>query len=446
MSSEGVEQKMHVLMLTLGTRGDVQPFVALGIALQAAGHDVTVCAPTTFEEFVTTHGLGYQFMNDEIVQMIDTDVGRAAIEDSDSIIGWLKTARDLMGQVKPMMRRMFDECWAAADATIPDVIVYHPKAIAGYHIAERLQIPGMLAAPLPIGVPTTEYPAVILPNLPLGGWYNKLTHHLVDWLTGLQYGGLINDWRRDSLGLPARSRFAGELKRSDGRPVPVLHAYSRHVLPPPPDWPDSAHVTGYWFLDRVDTWEPPADLVDFLAAGPPPVYVGFGSIAGRDPAGITRSVINALDQSDRRGIIATGWGGLQTEDLPDGIFSLDEAPHDWLFPRMAAVVHHGGAGTTAAGLRAGVPTVICPFFGDQPFWGRRVAELGVGAQPIPQKQLTADNLAEAIRYVTTDKQVRRRATELGVKIRAERGVQTAIDIIKNYVGAMSQPTLQPAKV
>lgn len=173
----------------------------------------------------------------------------------------------------------------------------------------------------------------------------------------------------------------------------------------------------------------------FLESGPPAVYVGFGSIAGSDPAATTKVVLNALELSEQRGVLATGCGGLAADTLPETVFKLESAPHDLLFPRMAAVVHHGGAGTTAAGLRAGKPSVICPFFGDQPFWGKRVHDLGVGPAPLPQKKLTADALAAAIGRAATDNGIRQKAQVLGQKLQAEDGAGVAVQVIQEKVGA-----------
>ena len=189
-------------------------------------------------------------------------------------------------------------------------------------------------------------------------------------------------------------------------------------------------ATGYWFLSPPEGWQPLNALQAFLDDGPPPVYIGFGSMAGRDPARKTQPAVEALQRAGQRGITATGWGGLRAEDLPPSILKIQAAPHDWLFPRVAAVVHHDGAGTTAAGLRAGKPTVICPFFGDQPFWGRRVVDLGVGAEPISQKKLSADNLVAAIDQVTSNGQIQQRAAALGDKIRVEDGVARAVDFLE----------------
>ncbi|MBZ0254489.1 glycosyltransferase, partial [bacterium] len=219
-----------------------------------------------------------------------------------------------------------------------------------------------------------------------------------------------------------------------GERIPVVYGYSEHVTPRPAEWPDDVKVTGFWFLDRLDDWRPPDDLQAFLDAGEPPVYVGFGSIAGRKPKRTAQVVVEALQRANVRGIIASGWGGLDASQLPDTIFKIEQAPHDWLFPRMAAVVHHGGVGTTSAGLRAGRPTVVCPFFGDQPYWGSRVHALGVGPKPIPQKKLTPDNLAAAIREAATNPDMRRNAEALGEKIRAEDGVKTAVEFIEGWMG------------
>jgi sterol 3beta-glucosyltransferase len=296
-------------------------------------------------------------------------------------------------------------------------------------IAEKLDVPVMLAMPVPMIVPTTESPTIGLPDLKVGGWYNKATYQLIQ-MGYRTYAGMVDEFRQDVLGLDKSPKSAGLLYMANHQPVPVLHAYSEHVVPRPHDWPDQAHVTGYWFLDRLTQWEPSAELQAFLEAGEPPVYVGFGSMAGRNPQGLTHIVIEALQQAQVRGLIATGWGGLDVNSLPDTIFKLDQAPHDWLFPRVAAVVHHGGAGTTAAGLRAGRPTIICPFFGDQPFWGRRVQALGVGSKPIPQKNLTVDKLAAAIREVTISESIQQNAAVLGEKVRQEDGIANAVSIIE----------------
>jgi sterol 3beta-glucosyltransferase len=198
------------------------------------------------------------------------------------------------------------------------------------------------------------------------------------------------------------------------------------VVPVPSDWDTNSIVTGYWFLDAPSAWQPTPELTAFMEHGPAPIYVGFGSMAFNDAARQTAIVLEALRLIDQRAVIATGWGGLKSVDVPPAVFVIDAVPHDWLFPQVSAVVHHGGAGTTGAGLRAGKPTAICPFVGDQSFWGWRVAALGAGPQPISQWRLTAARLAEAIRSAVNDEHIRQRAASLGTTIRSEDGVGRAL--------------------
>ncbi|MCB8985671.1 MAG: glycosyltransferase family 1 protein [Ardenticatenaceae bacterium] len=426
---------MRIFMLTIGTRGDVQPFVALGEAYVQRGHEVTLCTSQSFAPMITERGLSYAYIDDSILQFMGSESGGMAVERGGGLLTWMRSALELSRQIRPHFRQMLDEAWQAAVAAQPDMILYHPKALGGFDIAQKLGIPGFLVLLQPIYLATAEFPMMLFPDWPLGSWYNRVTYRVTPLLQAAQMG-IVNAWRRQTLGLPKRSLFRGELRRLDnGRPVPVLHAYSRHVIPQPPDWPDTAVTTGYWFLDQHSSWTPPDDLRRFLQIGPPPVYIGFGSIAGKNPHETAQRVIDALVVSGERGLIATGWGGLETNRLPDNIFQIDVVPHDWLFKHISAVVHHGGAGTTAAGLRAGKPSILCPFFGDQPLWARRITALGVGPEPVPQKELTAANLATAIRTATNDLLMRQRAAKLGEAIRAEKGTEQAIAFIARHLAA-----------
>jgi UDP:flavonoid glycosyltransferase YjiC (YdhE family) len=235
------------------------------------------------------------------------------------------------------------------------------------------------------------------------------------------------------LGLPP-APFWGPFNADCLQHNPILYGYSPSVIPKPSDWDEDTHVTGYWFLDPADDWTPPAALMEFLQAGPPPIYVGFGSMSSRKPEQTADLILEALAQAKQRGIILPGWGGLRKANLPDTVFMVDSIPFAWLFLRVAAVVHHGGAGTTAAGLRAGVPSIVIPFFGDQFFWGQRVAELGVGPEPIPRKKLTVERLAQAIQEALTDQTMRQRAANLGSKIEAEDGIARAVAVVRHNMG------------
>ena len=428
---------MKVLIVTLGSRGDVQPYVALGQGLKAAGHDVTVCTSTLFQAFITEQGLNYGHMNNQLMQLMDSDAGRDAMENTNNLWGTIRTNIKLFSQVKSMYRQTLQDIWQTTQSVAPDLLILASKAaFMAEAIADKQEIPLVIALPFPQFVPTAQSPAMGFPDWPLGRWYNRFTYWIVHTAIGL-YGGIPNEFRRKVLQLPPKPKGMDLLHRADGSPIPVLHGYSQYVVPRPTDWPDSVHVNGYWFLDQHDSWQPPDDLKAFLEAGAPPIYIGFGSISGSQPQRLAKVVIDALQTTHQRGILATGWGGLQTGDLPKTVFQLDQAPHDWLFPKVSAVIHHGGAGTTAAGLRAGRPTLICPFFGDQPFWGKQIYTLGVGPKPIPQKQLTTSKLAKAMHDLVSNQTMRHNAETLGEKIRTEEGVGNAIAILETLFS--SQP-------
>lgn len=420
---------MKIFLSTMGTRGDIQPFIALGQGLQAAGHTVALCTAEGYRPFVEEHGVSYAFMDNEFLAIIQSQTGQAAIESKRGVL-------EIYRKIGPIIRRSLEDEWRAVQAFQPDVLVYHPKMLGSYHIAEKLGIPSWLSLALPFQTPTRAFPNPMFTGVKLGlslgrslsGWFNQFSYRLMD-LAGLMYAGVTNDFRVKTLGLPAKGRLARSMIKTNGEPVPVLYAYSPHLVPRPDDFPPEVHVTGFWFLNHTADWQPSPELLAFLEAGPPPVYVGFGSMSGSTGAERGRLVVEALQKTSQRGVLASGWGGLQTGNLPENVFLIDAAPHDWLFPRMAAVVHHGGSGTTAAGLRAGKPTVICPFIADQPFWGQVVHERGVGPQPIAQKKLTVDQLAAAITTAVNDRAMQQRAAELGVQIRAEDGVACAVAII-----------------
>jgi UDP:flavonoid glycosyltransferase YjiC (YdhE family) len=356
---------------------------------------------------------------------MDTPAGKAALSGRNTLTWTLQLVRE----VRPMMRRLLYAQWAAAQGA--DAIIYHPKALGSVHIAERLGIPAFLAFTLPGMTPTRAFPSPMLPFADLGA-FNRLSHELFLRYANALFRTPVNRWRKEVLGLPP-SRRDDYLR---GIPVPRLYGFSPIVVPKPADWDANSQVTGYWFLDDAG-WVMPPSLRGFLEAGPPPVYVGFGSIPSMDPVRTTTMIVDALAVVGQRGILASGWGGLAAAPLAEHVYVLDAAPHDRLFPHVAAVVHHGGAGTTAAGLRAGRPTVICPFFGDQPFWGWRIAELGVGPAPIAFKYLTVEKLAKAIRRAVTDPEMHRRAAELGSRIREENGVGRAVELITG--GLVQQP-------
>jgi UDP:flavonoid glycosyltransferase YjiC (YdhE family) len=293
-------------------------------------------------------------------------------------------------------------------------------------VAEKMQIPHMLAILQP-NDRTSQFPQVFVSARSFGSTLNQLSYpgiSLALWSLGRSS---VNKWRQQRLSLPPlKWSYFSDMFTS---PIPRLYGFSTSVIPKPKDWSKQAIVTGYWFLEQAADWHPPDDLVDFLESGPPPISIGFGSMVANDMEKIAEICIQALIRAKHRGILLTGWSEFHKQRLPECVLTTESVPHEWLFPRMAAVVHHGGAGTTSASLRSGVPTIIVPFLLDQPFWGKRVYDLGVGPKPIPRCKLTIERLADAMTEAVTSSEIRQRAVELGRKIRAEDGIANAIEVI-----------------
>ena len=411
---------MNVAILTLGTLGDVQPYVALGAGLKAAGHEVTLVTGRGFEAMVSGRGLRYVPLNVDLlparVRAVEGGQGRAPVPERRLARGARADARNAQG----LDGRVGGGGFAGRGRHR-----YHPKAMGGYHVAEALGVPGFLALPVPALSPTGAFPVPVLPLPNLGAALNRLSYGTFFRSLTLPYRPMVNQWRERTLGLTALPLRASELELR-GEPIVRLYPCSPTVVPVPADWDGSSAMTGNWFLDQGKDWRPPDELAAFLRDGPPPVYVGFGT-AAPDPEGSRASAFAALRRLGLRGVLATGRHGMADPE----IIEIEGAPHDWLFPRMAAVAHHGGAGTTAEGLRAGRPTAVFPSnFGDQLFWGRRVRALGMGPEPVPQKRLTIERLTAAIRAVTEDEGARRRAEELGERVRGEDGVARAVELIE----------------
>lgn len=418
---------MRIAIETLGTRGDVQPYIALALGLMGRGHEAQLAAPVQFEAMIRGRGVAFAALPGEFLALIDTPEGKAAIAGGHAFSAGLK----LLKHARPLMRRLLEAEWAAVKAFEPDLIIHHPKSIAAPHIAEALSCLRILASPLPGFTPTSAFPSPMLPFASLGP-LNRASHALAIRGADFLFGKQIRAWRESSLGLQGRfSRGRG----STG----ALYAYSPHVLPVPSDWDHDVLVSGYWFLDS-EAWRPSDALAAFLDAGAPPVYVGFGSMPGLDPQRMAAIVVEALLKTGTRGLFATGGGALEPHSIGADVHVIADAPHDRLFPRVGAAVHHGGAGSTASSLRAGKPTAICPFFGDQPFWGRRVAQLGVGPHALDRRTLSAESLAAAIAAMD-DGAMRRRADALGAMIRQEDGVAAAVEFIERKMTERRQRRL-----
>jgi sterol 3beta-glucosyltransferase len=407
---------MRIAIHTLGTRGDVQPYIALARGLKTRGHEVQLAAPIQFSGLVAEHGVRFRGLPAEFLALLNTAEGKAAVAGGKGFSAGLK----LLKEVRPLMRNLLDAEWQMANDFSPDLIVYHPKSIAAPHIAGSLGVPHVLASPVPGLTPTSAFPSPLLPFSSLGP-FNRVSHLPAVHAAELLFARELKAWRQSTPVLDDR------MKR---KPLSgTLYAYSPAVLPKPNDWGPDVLVTGYWFLDEPG-WQADPALRAFLDAGPPPVYFGFGSMPGIEPEKLTGMILDALEKTGKRGLLAVGSGAMSLGKMSDRAFFLKSAPHDVLLPRISAAVHHGGAGTTAASLRAGLPTQIIPFFGDQPFWGRRVASLGAGPAPLDRKTLNAGRLAQSL-IAMDDPTMRSRAKALGAAIQMDLGIEAAIDFLES---------------
>jgi sterol 3beta-glucosyltransferase len=410
------------VILGAGSRGDLQPCLALGRGLADRGDAVRLIAVDRYKSLVDAVGLAPAMLSLDPAEIIASEAGRAWLDGGRNPVKFL---RNFARIARPLAEQVLQEVAAACAGA--DLIVAPTIGFLGEHMAERLGVPSALIHIQP-SHPTGAFPHPFAPRARLlGPAGNRWSFHAVEQIAWQLLRPFINRWRSDSLGLrPLPLRGPAHRVRRARRPV--LCSFSPLVVPRPPDWPAYVHVTGNWFLDIDEGWTPPAALTGLLAAGEPLVYVGFGSMVPREPARTDAIVRAALRMAGVRGVVL---GDPATSD--DNVVAMDSVPHSWLFPRMSAVVHHGGAGTTAAGLRAGVPGIVCPFFGDQSFWGERIAALGAGPAPIPIARLTAPGLATAIKAVVgsgaSARAVRQRSADLGAGIRAEDGVTRACEVL-----------------
>ncbi len=420
---------MKITIIAFGSRGDVQPAIAMGVGLQQAGHKVKLASYAPFQQQAIDYGLDFKVARGDILSFMDKpDVQELMASGRSNPLKLIRNIRTFLKQ--DLLLTVQDVMEACRDADA--LITFSAAFYAGVSIAEQTGQP-LLVANLQPMVPTRTYSNALMPPPKFdNGHVNLFSHHITIQLIWQMLRPILNEARQEIQGLPPWPA-RGFWDESSWQAQPILHGYSQHVLPQPPDWPANVHVTGYWFLEHQAQWQPNPDLAQFLADGPAPVYIGFGSMKNRDPQETAALAIRALDMAGQRGVLLSGWGGLEQADLPHNIFMVDSIPHDWLFPRMSAVVHHGGAGTTAAGLRAGIPSILIPYIADQPYWGHHIHRLGVGPKPIRRSKLDAPSLAAAIRTAVTSQKMQDKAAQLGRKIRAEKGVANAVALFNHYI-------------
>ncbi|CAI4219252.1 unnamed protein product [Parascedosporium putredinis] len=394
--------RLNVVVQIVGSRGDVQPFVALGKVLKETyGHRVRIATHPTFQKFVEENGLEF------------FSVGETR---PSSWPSW-----------KDLEMNYDDTATLPGDPTdkpfIADAIIANPPSFAHIHVAEKLGIPLHMMFTMPWS-PTRAFPhplANILSSNTDDVMTNYVSYALVEMMTWQGLGDVINRFRNTVLDLEPLSLIwaPGLLTRLQ---IPYTYCWSPALIPKPNDWQRNVDIAGFFFLDLANSYTPEPSLVQFLEAGPPPVYIGFGSIVVDDPNALTKLIFEAISIAGIRALVSKGWGGLGADEVgvPEGVYMIGNCPHDWLFQKVSCVVHHGGAGTSAAGIYAGKPTVVVPFFGDQPFWGAMIARAGAGPDPVPYKEISAQKLADAI-GLALKPEAATRAKELGRKIREEKG-------------------------
>ncbi|KAF3049515.1 Sterol 3-beta-glucosyltransferase [Didymella keratinophila] len=416
-------ESLTVVCLTIGSRGDVQPYIALCKELLKEGHKPRIATHAEFEPWVRSHGIDFAPVDGNPAELM-----RICVEHGMFTYGFMKEANS---KFRGWLDDVCSSAWRACQGA--DVLIESPSAMAGIHIAEALEIPYFRAFTMP-WTRTRAYPhAFSVLEKKMGGGYNSITYITFDAIFWTAISGQVNKWRRRELGLQNTSQA-----KMQANSRPFLYNFSPHVVPPPLDWPDWIRVTGYWFLDEADMYEPPADLKAFIKKARQDdkklVYIGFGSIVIDDPAALTKTVVDSVLKADVRCVLSKGWSDrLETKDaskpeipLPPEVFQIQAAPHDWLFKQMDAAVHHGGSGTTGASLRAGIPTIIKPFFGDQYFFAQRVEDLGVG---VWLKKVNTSAFSRALWEVTNSQRMIVKAKVLGQKIRKDNGAQVAIQTI-----------------
>lgn len=404
-------ESLRITCLTIGSRGDVQPYIALCKRLLEEGHRPKIATHAEFKGWVTKHGIEFATVDGDPAELM-----RICVENGMFTYSFL---REASVKFRGWIDELLTSAWKACQDT--DILIESPSAMAGIHIAEALGIPYFRAFAMP-WTRTRAYPhAFAVPEHKMGGAYNYITYVMFDNIFWKATAGQINRWRKKELGLRSTS-----LDKLQPNKVPFLYNFSPSVVVPPLDFSDWIRITGYWFLDEASDWSPPPALIEFIAKARADekklVYIGFGSIVVSDPAALTKTVVESVLKADVRCILSKGWSDrLGNRDatvaevpLPTEIHQITSAPHDWLFKQIDAAVHHGGAGTTGASLRAGLPTIIKPFFGDQFFFGSRVADLGVG---ICMKKVNVSVFSRALWEATHSQRMVIKAQILGARIR-----------------------------
>ncbi|MCC9704344.1 glycosyltransferase [Streptomyces sp. MNU76] len=406
------------------------------MALRRHGQQPLLAAPSSYAPEAAAYGVDFAAIDDGPARILDETATRSIIDGGlMGVRGKIAAARTVARLRRLMVAPLRDVAAIAHDHGDVAAVV-HSAAFPFQHVADMLDVPAVVVALQPGWIPTDAFPCPLLPLPRVPRFLNRSTYALV---TAAQRSREVERWRTCELGLAPRRHGARRwLRDPEGRRRPVLQPFSRHITPVDPAWGDAVRTTGFWYLPARPGWTPPRQLSRFLDEGPPPVYIGFGSMAGTRARRNHALVTEAIRRTGVRAVVATGWGGIgapgrSSAPLPPNMLMIEQAPHDWLFPRTAAIVHHGGQGTVGAALAAGRPQVLCPHMGDQTHWSARMRALGVAPAPLTARALTAPGLAEAITTAMTDRHLAHRATEIARLVRAEDGVDAAVNSLLTHV-------------
>ncbi len=411
---------MKALIVCLDTRGGVQPYLGLAQRLLQHGHVVRALAPKNYASLFEKISVDFVGM-DLDVEGVTQQAEHAGIAEKRFLLAHIKT----IGLMKQSLRTAMLSCFDAAQDV--DMILGGIGGLfIGQAVAEKLGIPFVQAHVQP-WTPTDAFHGMLGSRHLPRSW----THFFTRQIFWQPVRPMINRLRKDLFSLPS-APFWGNVGQPTNLSSPILYGYSPSFLAPPTDWPANIHVTGYWFTNEENPYIPPPRLQSFLEKNAQPISIGFGSMSSKNAKATTALILEALKRTGQRAILLSGWGGLSATELPDNVFLADYIPHSWLFEHVSMAIHHGGAGTTGASLRAGLPTIVVPFNADQPFWGRLVYERGVGPQPIPRRALNAARLADAIDLCTKEPAIRVAAQSLGATIRQEDGVGCAVSILEKH--------------
>lgn len=411
---------MHITMISIGSTGDVRPYLLLGRELRSRGHEVTLCAFAAFEDMAISEGIRFCPLSGDVHTMIENMMNGSQ---------FMTSLNKLRLMLKPILRPFLDDLMRSCEGAEAIIGTYFGAVLPS--IAEKFGVPFIQTHYYPMDM-NDSVPISSAPGLRAGRMWNRITYRVGNLIISSIESYYLASWRQEQ-GMSPRKLSDKPIYEIGGHQVPILYAMSPLLMPRPCAWDENIRMTGFWVDTDSRDFTPPESLTEFLSSGETPVYIGFGSMVRGDMGKTLHIVLEALRRSGLRAVLSKGWG-VDSFVCDKNIYLADYLPHDWLFERVSAVVHHGGAGTTAAGVLAGKPTLVIPFGGDQPFWAARVRDLGVGPPPIRREALTVRRLTRALKDITTTRRYVVAAEELSERLRLENGTIRAADIIEQEVG------------